>query len=164
MADKRYITKDGHERFRRELDLLWTVERRKVVSEVETAAAHGDRSENAEYQYGKRRLREIDRRVRYLTKLLEETTVVDPSERKVADKAYFGCWVTIEDEDGEEVTYQLVGHDEFDAGNKRISIDSPLGKLLLGKRPGDAVLLRRPAGEVELTLVAVANANPAVKP
>jgi transcription elongation factor GreB len=161
MAEKRYITREGHDRFRHELEHLWNVERRRIVAEVETAAAHGDRSENAEYQYGKRRLREIDRRVRYLSKLLEETTVVDPAERKVADKAYFGSWVTVEDEEGVETTYQLVGHDEFDAGQRRISIDSPLGRLLLGKQPGDAVLLRRPAGELELTLVAVANANPA---
>jgi transcription elongation factor GreB len=160
MSDKRYITRAGHERFRRELDQLWTVERRKVVAEVETAAAHGDRSENAEYQYGKRRLREIDRRVRYLSKLLEETTVVDPAERRVADKAYFGAWVTVEDEEGETATYQLVGPDEFDAAAGRISIESPLGRLLLGKRPGDTVLLRRPAGDRELTLESVANADP----
>lgn len=154
MATKRYITRAGFDRLSAELDTLWRVERRKVVAEVEAAAAHGDRSENAEYQYGKRRLREIDRRVRYLTKLLEEVTVVEAVARDT-DRVFFGAWVTVEDEDGEEVTYQLVGKDEFDAANRRISLDSPVGKALMGKRVGDVVLVRRPAGEVELTIVAV---------
>lgn len=154
MAGKRYITRVGFDRLSAELDTLWRVERRKVVAEVEAAAAHGDRSENAEYQYGKRRLREIDRRVRYLTKLLEEVTVVEAVERDT-DRVFFGAWVTVEDEEGEEATYQIVGKDEFDAANRRISLDSPVGKALMGKRVGDAVLVRRPAGEVELTIVAV---------
>ena len=157
---KRYITREGHERFQKELEALWNVERRRVVVEVQTAAAHGDRSENAEYQYGKKRLREIDRRVRYLQKLLDDATVVDPAERKVADKAYFGCWVTVEDEEGEESTYQLVGPDEFDAAARRISIDSPLGKALLGRRLDDTVLVRRPKGELEVTVVAISGEPP----
>ena len=155
MSEKRYITRVGFERFQKELEHLWNVERRKVVSEVEAAAAHGDRSENAEYTYGKRRLREIDRRVRYLSKLLEEATVVDPAERGAVTKAYFGAWVTVEDEDGEETTYQLVGRDEFDAGAGRISLDSPLGKALLGRKVGDAVTFRRPLGDLEVTIVSI---------
>lgn len=154
MAQKRYITRAGFDRLTAELEHLWKVERRKVVAEVEAAAAHGDRSENAEYQYGKRRLREIDRRVRYLTKLLEEVTVVEPVERDT-DRVFFGAWVTVENEEGEEVTYQLVGKDEVDAARRCISLDSPMGKALIGKRIGDVVLVRRPAGEVELTVVAV---------
>lgn len=153
---KRYITREGFDRFQRELEQLWNNERRKVVGEVQTAAAHGDRSENAEYQYGKKRLREIDRRVRYLQKLLGDATVVEAVERADADKAYFGCWVTIEDEDGERTAYQLVGHDEFDAARRRVSIDSPLGRALLGRRVDDSVMVRRPKGDVEVTVVAVA--------
>lgn len=160
MSDKRYITREGFERFQRELEQLWSNERRKVVSEVQTAAAHGDRSENAEYQYGKKRLREIDRRVRYLQKLLGDATVVDAVARVDADKVYFGCWVTIEDEDGQQQSYQLVGRDEFNAANRRISTDSPLGRALLGRRVDDTVLVRRPAGEVEVTIVRVAPGPP----
>jgi transcription elongation factor GreB len=152
---KRYITRQGYERFQEELKQLWNVERRRVVLEVQVAAAHGDRSENAEYIYGKRRLREIDRRVQYLTKLLDTAIMVDPSERQSSDKAYFGCHVTVEDEEGQRTTYQLVGHDEFDAKEGRISIDSPLGKTLLGKRLDDVVLLKRPKGEIELTIVEI---------
>lgn len=152
---KRYITRAGFERFQKELESLWHQERRKVVKEVQTAAAHGDRSENAEYQYGKKRLREIDSRVRYLQKLLGDATVVEPLERLDAQKAYFGCWVTVEDEDGEQTSYQLVGRDEFDAAERRISTDSPLGRALLGRRVDDSVVVRRPKGEVELVIVAV---------
>jgi transcription elongation factor GreB len=160
MSDKRYITREGFERFTRELDHLWNVERRKVVAEVATAAAHGDRSENAEYIYGKRRLREIDRRVHYLQKLLETATVVDAGERKVAGKVYFGSWITVEDEEGETAVYRLVGPDEFDAAAGLVSIDSPIGRVLLGKLEGDNVTLRRPKGDVELTIVRVGNERP----
>lgn len=158
MADRRYITQQGFLRFQRELETLWNVERRRIVGEVQTAAAHGDRSENAEYIYGKKRLREIDRRVRYLQKLLDDAVVVDPEARADSDKVYFGSFVTVEDEDGQCTTYQLVGPDEFDASAGRISIHSPLGRLLLGRRLDDVVLLRRPKGEVELTIVRLSNA------
>lgn len=157
---KRYITRAGFERFQRELEELWQVERRKIVAEVQTAAAHGDRSENAEYIYGKKRLREIDRRVRYLQKLLGDATVVDPVKRQEGDKAFFGCWVTIEDEDGEQASYQLVGPDEFDPKARRVSIDSPLGRALLGKRVDDEVLVRRPKGEMEVVIVRVDATEP----
>ena len=131
---RRYITKEGHARFGEEMRQLWNVERRKVVAEVQAAAAQGDRSENAEYIYGKRRLREIDRRIQFLTKLLDEAIVVDPSERKESTRVYFGSTVTVEDEEGNESTYQLVGPDEFDVKTGKISIESPLGRSLLGRR------------------------------
>jgi transcription elongation factor GreB len=152
---KRYITREGHARFAEELRQLWNVERRKVVAEVQAAAAQGDRSENAEYIYGKRRLREIDRRVQFLTKLLDEAIVVDPAERKDASKVYFGSKVTVEDEDGTQSTYQLVGPDEFDVKSGRISMESPLGRSLLGRRLDDTVIVRRPKGDIELTIVDV---------
>jgi len=154
-ARKRYITRAGYDRFQEELKQLWNVERRRVVLEVQTAAAHGDRSENAEYIYGKRRLREIDKRVQYLTKLLDDATVVEASEKKKDGRVYFGSRVTIEDEEGVQSTYQLVGPDEFDVKAGRISIDSPLGRALLGKKVDDAVTVRRPKGDAEMTLVAV---------
>jgi transcription elongation factor GreB len=156
MADeKRYITKVGFERFTKELEHLWNVERRKVVGEVTTAAAHGDRSENAEYIYGKKRLREIDRRVHYLKKLLDDAVVVDPAEKRTSERAFFGAWVTVEDEDGARTTYQLVGPDEYDAGAGRISIVSPLGKALLGRKVDDTVTVRRPKGDAEITICAI---------
>jgi len=152
---KRYITRAGLERFQEELRVLWNVERRRVVQEVQTAAAHGDRSENAEYIYGKKRLREIDKRVQYLTKLLDTAVMVDPAERRATDRVFFGSQVTVEDEEGERATYQLVGPDEFDAKAGRISIESPLGKSLLGKRLDDTVVVRRPKGDVELVIVEI---------
>lgn len=160
MAEKRYITRVGYDRFARELDRLWNVERRKVVAEVTVAAAHGDRSENAEYIYGKKRLREIDRRVHYLQKLLEDAVVVDPRERKAGTKAFFGSFVTVEDENGERTCYQLVGPDEFDAAAGRISIESPLGKALLGRSLDDAVMVRRPKGDHEVTICDIRNEPP----
>ncbi len=149
-----YITLEGAKKLRAELDQLWTVERPRVTQEVADAAAQGDRSENAEYIYGKRRLREIDRRVRFLSKRLEEVTVVSepPSDPR---RVFFGAYVTIEDEDGEEHTYRIVGGDESDTSKGWISIDSPVARALLGKRDGDAVTVRAPKGEIEYTIVAV---------
>ncbi|MBW2497550.1 MAG: transcription elongation factor GreB [Deltaproteobacteria bacterium] len=150
-----YITRPGFENLRAELDWLWREERPRVTEAVATAAALGDRSENADYIYGKKRLREIDRRIRFLTKRIDELTVVDGGERKDPERIYFGAWVTLEDEEGEEHRYQLVGPDEFDAKQGRISVDSPVGRALMGKRIGDEVMVRRPRGEVELTVLAV---------
>jgi transcription elongation factor GreB len=154
-GESNYITRPGFERLRAELDWLWKEERPRVTEAVATAAALGDRSENADYIYGKKRLREIDRRIRFLTKRIDELTVVDGGERKEPDRIYFGAWVTLEDEEGEEHRYQLVGPDEFDAKQGRISVDSPVGRALMGKRIGDEVRVRRPKGEVELTVLAV---------
>jgi transcription elongation factor GreB len=149
-----YITAEGYRRLKDELDQLWNVERPRVTREVSDAAAQGDRSENAEYIYGKRRLREIDRRLRFLAKRIDEVAVVEPTERDDG-KIYFGAWVALEDEDGGEVEYRLVGPDEADARTGLISIDAPLGKALLGKRDGDEVTVRRPKGEATYTVVGV---------
>jgi transcription elongation factor GreB len=150
----RYITPEGRRRLEGELERLLAVERPKLTREVAEAAALGDRSENAEYLYGKRRLREIDRRVRQLTKLLEKLTVVSeaPSDR---ERVFFGASVTVEDAAGQRATYRLVGPDETDAAAGRISVESPMARALLGKRAGDAALVRRPRGESELTVTAV---------
>ena len=149
-----YITPQGEQRLREELEHLWHVERRKVTQEVSDAAAQGDRSENAEYIYGKKRLREIDRRVRYLTKRLDDLKVVEPTDRGDG-KVYFGAHVRVEDEDGEILEYQVVGPDEFDAKTGRISMNSPVGSVLLGKREGDEVLVRRPKGDSTWTILEV---------
>jgi transcription elongation factor GreB len=153
MADPNYITPEGAKKLAVELDHLRTRERPKVVDEVATAAAEGDRSENASYIYGKRRLREIDRRIRFLTKRLEAARVID--ENAGADQVFFGAWVEIENEDGERRKYRIVGEDEVNPDEGRISWRSPLGRALLKKKAGEVVVVRRPAGEIEVTIVAV---------
>src|SRR5262245_48569258 len=152
-GQKRYITRAGAERLHKELLHLLNEARPKVTAEVSAAAAQGDRSENAEYIYGKKRLREIDRRIHFLQRRLDASTVVDPSEQKEKGKVFFGATVTLEDEDGKVSTYQLVGPDETDTRGGRISMDSPIGKALMRKQKGDAVVVQRPKGEVELTIV-----------
>ena len=154
---KKYITRSGFERLREEFRRLLYEERPRVTREVSVAAAHGDRSENYEYKLGKRKLREIDARIHRLQKMLESFEVVDPKARTPVARAFFGATVTVEDEDGEAFTYQIVGGDELDEslGPGRISYEAPLGRALLGKREGDSVTVRRPAGEVELTIVKV---------
>jgi transcription elongation factor GreB len=131
-SGSRYITPAGLQRLQDELDQLWRVERPQVTQAVSAAAAQGDRSENAEYTYGKRRLREIDGRVRHLRKRLEGMIVVDkpPSH---AGRVYFGAWVTLETESGDSVRYRIVGPDEFDMAPGYISMDAPLARALLGK-------------------------------
>jgi transcription elongation factor GreB len=146
MSKSSYITPEGYEKLRAELDELWRVERPRVTQEVSAAAAQGDRSENAEYIYGKKRLREIDRRVRFLTKRLEELTVVRATPDQKG-RVFFGAWVTLEDGDGEVVRYRIVGPDEFDAGSGRISIESPVARALMRKEVGDEVLVKRPRGD-----------------
>ncbi len=145
MARTRYITAEGEKALREELRYLWKEKRPEVTQAVREAAAQGDRSENAEYIYGKKQLREIDRRVRFLTKRLEELTVVDrlPDDR---DKVFFGAWVTIENEEGDESTYRLVGPDEFDLSRGYLSVDSPMARALLGKRVDDEVGVCTPDG------------------
>jgi len=151
---KRYITPEGYERLRAELERLWREERPRVTREVAEAAAHGDRSENAEYIYGKKRLREIDRRVEFLRKRLDDLTVVPPREDR-PDRVYFGARVDLEDEDGGVSKYRLVGPDEFDVASGRISVESPLGRALLGRATGDTFTLQRPKGSVTYTVVAI---------
>jgi transcription elongation factor GreB len=149
-----YITREGAKRLQKELsDLLWKL-RPPVVQDVTDAAAQGDRSENAEYIYGKKKLREIDRRIHWLTKRLESATVVEP-RTDGASVAFFGAYVEVENEDGARTTYRIVGEDEIDLDCGHISWRSPLGRSLLKRREGDVVVLRRPSGEVELTVVSV---------
>ncbi|MCQ4347394.1 transcription elongation factor GreB [Pseudomonas stutzeri] len=140
------ITPEGEARLRAELHELWNVRRPQVTQAVSEAAAQGDRSENAEYTYGKKMLREIDSRVRFLRKRLENLKVVDqrPSDLR---KVYFGAWVTLEDADGETVRYRIVGPDEFDLRRNLISIDSPLARALVGKDLDAEVRVPTPTGE-----------------
>lgn len=145
MARTRYITAEGEQALREELRFLWKEKRPEVTQAVREAAALGDRSENAEYIYGKKQLREIDRRVRFLSKRLDELTVVNrlPDDR---NKVFFGAWVTIENDDGSVHSYRLVGPDEFDLSRGYLSIDAPMARALLGKRVDDEVSVRTPEG------------------
>lgn len=155
----KYITPAGARKLRDELDWLVTVERPRVTQQVADAAALGDRSENAEYIYGKRRLREIDRRLEFLARRVEQLIVVsDPpaDARRIA----FGAWVRLEDEDGDEVEYRIVGADEFDPKRGWISVDSPVARALLGKHDGDEVTVQRPKGAASYTVVAVRYGDP----
>ncbi len=149
-----YITPAGAQRLQEELTYLWKVERPKVTEVVHEAAKNGDRSENGDYIYGKRRLREIDSRVRFLTKRLDELTVVDriPEDR---EKVFFGAFVTLADDEGDEISYQIVGPDEFSIKDGKLSMDSPLARQLLGKRLDDEILLRSPEGEKRYDLVEI---------
>ena len=154
-----YITPEGYRRFEEEADRLWNVDRPKMAKAVQVAAAEGDRSENAEYQYSKQRLAAIDRRLRFLGRRLKALTIV---EAKPPDdgRVYFGSWVTVEDEDGVEQTFRVVGPDEIDAEKKWISMDSPMGRALLSREVGDEITVRRPKGEVTCEIVAVQNTRP----
>lgn len=154
---RRYLTKAGFEWLQAQMrDLLFTV-RPKATEDVAAAAALGDRSENYEYKLGKKKLREIDGRLHRLKKILESSEVIDPATRPKTDRVFFGATVTVEDEEGEEATYQIVGTEELEAplGPGRISYESPLGRALLGKREGDEITVRRPAGLSRLTIVSV---------
>lgn len=156
----RYITPEGFRRIAKEHERIWSVERPRIVAEVEAAAALGDRSENAEYLYGKRKLRELDRRLRFLSEMMDALTVIDPAPRRDG-RAYFGAWVTVEHDDGEERTYRLVGPDESDIGRGLVSVDAPLGRALLGKRGGDTAVVQRPVGSTEITIVEIGWTAPA---
>ena len=149
-----YVTPEGAKKLQHELADLLSKERPKVVQDVADAAAQGDRSENAEYIYGKRKLREIDRRIQWLTRRLESAMVVQQRTDGI-DTAYFGAFVEIEDGRGTRTTYRIVGEDEIDLEKAHISWRSPLGRSLLKKRSGDTILLRRPSGEIELTIVSI---------
>ena len=153
-GSKNYITQAGFDRLKAELHELLTVERPKVVEVVAWAAGNGDRSENADYQYGKRRLREIDRRIRFLQKRIDLAEVVEPTAQK-GDKVLFGATVTVLDEEENERVYKIVGIDETDARVGKVSWISPIGQALLQAREGDAVVLKTPKGEEELEIVKV---------
>jgi transcription elongation factor GreB len=150
----RYATPEGAARLRTELDQLWRVERPAVTQAVAEAAAQGDRSENAEYIYGKRRLREIDRRVRFLRGRLDGMVIVSepPDDRT---RVFFGAWVEVVEESGTRRRHRIVGPDEFDQGSGYISMDSPLGRALMGRRVGDMIEIQRPSGAVRLTIEAI---------
>jgi transcription elongation factor GreB len=149
-----YLTPTGAKQLADELQHLLYVERPKVVREVAEAAAQGDRSENAEYIYGKKRLREIDRRVQFLTKRLDSAVVVRPEELG-GDVVRFGATVEVEDEAGDRKTYFLVGPDESDPARGKLSFQSPMGQALMKRRVGDVVVVKRPAGEIEIEIVAL---------
>ena len=153
-SGSRYSTPEGAERMRRELDELWRVQRPQVTRAVQAAAAQGDRSENAEYTYGKRQLREIDRRVRFLRKRLEGLVVVSrpPDDRS---RVFFGAWVAVEDERGEEQSFRIVGPDELDPARRYVSMDSPLARALMGKRIDEEVTIEVPGGRKRYVVVGI---------
>ncbi|HRF30631.1 MAG TPA: transcription elongation factor GreB [Azonexus sp.] len=154
-GSKNYITPAGHARLKEELEQLVKRERPNVVEIVAWAASNGDRSENGDYIYGKRRLREIDRRIRFLTKRLDIAEVVDPLRQGDNDQVFFGAQVTIADSGGEENTYTIVGVDEADVMRGRISWISPLARALIKSREGDSIRFQSPVGIREIDILAV---------
>lgn len=158
MSKTNLITAAGMQRLQQEYDLLWRVERPKVVQGVADAAAEGDRSENAEYIYGKKRLREIDRQLKHLGSRLKvlKVAAAPANPRQVT----FGCWVSYQDEEGNDFCYQLVGPDEFNVSEGKISIDSPVGQALLHKRVDDDVEIRKPSGVVTVTITGISATRP----
>ncbi len=150
----KFITQSGWQRLKDELDYLWRIKRPQVTQAVSEAAAQGDRSENAEYIYGKRQLREIDSRVRFLRQRLDDMVIVN---QKPSDPAriFFGAWITLEDDAGNEVEYRIVGPDEFDASKKLISMDSPLAKALFKKTLDDEVSIETPGGRKTYAVIAL---------
>ena len=157
---KNYITPDGYQRIKDELLQLIDVDRPEVVRIVHWAASNGDRSENGDYIYGKRRLREIDRRIRFLTKRLDSAEVVDPSMHHGSDQVFFGATVTYENQSGEAHTVTILGIDELDPLHGKISWVSPVARALTKAREGEAVTLRTPAGMEELTILQVSYPEP----
>jgi transcription elongation factor GreB len=163
----KYITPEGVRRLQDELNQLWQEERPRVTQAVAEAAAQGDRSENAEYTYGKKRLHEIDRRVRFLRKRLEGMAIVDPAAdlgRRDLKRVYFGAWVQVESAGGELRCYRIVGPDEFDMAEEYISMDSPLGRSLLGRHLDDEITVDLPGGATTLTVVAISYTRDPPKP
>ena len=152
MTSKVYITPEGARNLRDEANNLWKVTRPEVTKQVRAAAALGDRSENADYIYGKKRLREIDKRIRYLTKRLDNLEIVDRVP-EVQDTVYFGAWVRLENEAGEISELRIVGADELDTKLGWISLNSPMAKSLIGKKKGSTALVKLPAGDTELHIL-----------
>ncbi len=149
-----YITPEGHKHLHEELSYLWKIKRPQVTQAVAEAAAMGDRSENAEYIYGKKQLRQIDSRIRFLTKRLSELIVVDRIPEDTS-RVFFGAWVEIEDSDRNVYRYRIVGPDEFDADKGFISIDSPMAKALLRRTAGEEVIVRRPDGTTSFVVTSI---------
>lgn len=154
-VEKNYITPTGYRRLTDELTFLHTKKRPEVVGALADAAAEGDRSENAEYIYRKKQLREVDRRLRFLSKRLDNVQIVNPKDQKRTDHVFFGATVTVEDDAGETATYRIVGEDEIDGAAGDISWRSPVGRSLLGKTVGDSVLVSWHAGKRELTVAGI---------
>ena len=152
---KNYITPAGYQRLKDEFDQLWKEERPALVKTITWAASNGDRSENGDYIYGKKRLREIDRRIRFLSKHLDNAEVIDPAQREDCDQVFFSATVTVCGQDGVDRTYSIVGVDEADVGRGRISWVSPLARALMKAREGDSVTLRTPGGVEELEIIDV---------
>lgn len=153
---KNYITPEGHARLEEEFNHLFKVERPKVVSDVSWAASNGDRSENGDYIYGKKRLRQIDSRLRFLIRRMEIAEIVDPRSQQGLEKIFFGAWVTLYALEREtEHVYRIVGQDELDPTKGYISWISPLARSMLGKQPGDVVLVQTPGGEESYEIVEV---------
>jgi len=150
-----YITPSGLQKIQEEYHYLLTDERPKLVKVIEWAAGNGDRSENADYIYGKRRLREIDSRLRFLGKRIQNAEVVHPENQENKKKVFFGATVTLEDEEGNESTYQIIGEDEVNTKAGKISWISPMGKAILGKSLEDEVTVHRPAGRKAFTIVKI---------
>ena len=150
-----YITPEGEVRLKGDLARLWNVERPKVTKAVAIAAAEGDRSENAEYIYGKKKLRQIDSRIHFIMGRLDVLSVVFPDSTRDESRIYFGAWVVLENEDGTERRVRIVGPDEADMCPENISMDSPVGRALLGKRLDDEVTIRRPKGPVVLCVLEI---------
>ena len=151
----RFITPEGLARIRAEYDELFGVERPKIVDTVSWAASLGDRSENADYIYGKRRLREIDRRLAYLGRIMKEAKVVDPAKQQARDQVRFGATVELADEDDNRRTVTIIGNDETDAAAGRIGWSAPLARALVGARVGDERLVRLPGGEKSYEVIAI---------
>ena len=149
-----YITPSGVETLKSELETLVKKERHQTVATVAWAASNGDRSENADYHYGKKRLREIDRRIRFLLKKIETAHIVDPKKLE-GDSVVFAATVTLQDDDGGTRKYQIVGEDEIDTSGGKISWKSPMAKALLGKKEGDEVVVHRPKGEAYYEIIKV---------
>ena len=149
-----YITPEGHKHLSEELSYLWKIKRPQVTQAVAEAAAIGDRSENAEYIYGKKQLRQIDYRIRFLSKRLSELIVVDRIPKDTS-RVFFGAWVENEDSDGNVYRYRIVGPDEFDADRGFISIDSPMAKALLRRTEGEEVIVRRPDGTASFVVTSI---------
>ena len=155
VGSKNYITPAGFQRLKDEALHLLNKERPDLVKVVAWAASNGDRSENADYIYGKRRLREIDRRIRFLTKRMEAAEVIDPTAREETDQVFFGATVTVADQDGNENTYSIVGIDETDVSRGRISWISPLARALLKRQEGDQFVFKAPGGDQLLEIVRI---------
>lgn len=161
MTDRpNYITPDGYRRLREEYEALFAVERPKLVETISWAAANGDRSENGDYIYGRKRLREIDRRITFLSKRMAKASVVNPASQPDQGRVYFGATVTLADEEDNRRIVTLVGEDEADAGEGRISWNSPLARAIRGAAVGDLRRVQLPAGEKEFEIMAIGYPDP----